>query len=48
MTNVEKFRRLLKDIEVLNKNQEQYKSEILEILMREDAKILEETEERTV
>ncbi len=45
MTNVEKFRRLLKDIEVLNKNQEQYKSEILEILMREDAKIIENTEE---
>ena len=45
MTNVEKFRRLLKDIEVLNKNQEQYKSEILEIFMREDAKIIENTEE---
>lgn len=48
MTNVEKFYRLLKDIDVLNKHQEQYKREILEILMKEDAKIMEEIEEGTV
>lgn len=48
MTNVEKFYRLLKDIDVLNKHQEQYKREILDILMKEDAKIMEEIEEGTV
>lgn len=48
MTYVEKFRKVLKDIEVLNREQEAYKEEIMEILSREDAAIAKAVEEETV
>jgi len=44
MTYVEKFRRILKDLDVLSKEQRKYRDEILEILSREDAAVAEATE----
>lgn len=48
MTYVEKFLKILKDLDVLNKEQRQYKEEILEILAREDAASAELMEEEVV
>ena len=44
MTYVERFRRILKDLDVLSKEQRKYRDEILEILAREDAAVAEATE----
>lgn len=44
MTYVERFRRILKDLDVLSKEQRKYRDEILEVLAREDAAMVEEEE----
>lgn len=44
VTYVEKFRRILKDLDVLSKEQRKYRDEILEVLAREDAAVAEATE----
>lgn len=48
MTYVERFRRILKDLDVLSKEQRKYRDEIYEVLAREDAAITEVTEEEAV
>ena len=37
MTYVEKFSKILRNLEVLSKEQTQYKEEIMKVLIREDA-----------
>lgn len=44
VTYVEKFRRILKDLDVLSKEQRKYRDEILKVLAREDAAVAEATE----
>lgn len=44
VTYVEKFRRILKDLDVLSKERRKYRDEILEVLAREDAAVAEATE----
>lgn len=45
MTYVEKFYKILKDLDVLSKEQRKYRDEIYEVLAREDAAVAEVTEE---
>ena len=45
MTYVEKFYKILKDLDVLSKEQRKYRDEILKVLAREDAAVAEVTEE---
>ncbi len=44
VTYVERFRRILKDLDVLSKEQRKYRDEILEVLARKDAAVVEATE----
>lgn len=48
MTYVERFRRILKDLDVLSKEQRKYRDEILEVLAREDAAMVEAAKEEGV